>query len=179
MKFMIIENQGGDLDLLIFFLSQCYPDCEIVPEKGRIITKWSEAEALIGAKAANDAEQIIFLDLALDTDAPYEASAGLRHVTNIFAHCPKATWIAYTTFSDILAGNDAKTRFHGILPKQQLESRGPDEEKKWLIRSVIEDAVRKRQGSLTTKPIEHEDSAGMRSFFAIYPKYVLDWLTAT
>ncbi|MGH9765141.1 MAG: aminoglycoside phosphotransferase family protein, partial [Blastocatellia bacterium] len=54
----------------------------------------------------------------------------------------------------------------------------PVAERERLVRRAVDDAIRKRRGSIQAEPITHEDSAGMRSFFAIYPKYALEELMA-
>jgi hypothetical protein len=177
MRFLIIDDDGGYLDSLIFVLNQCYPGCEIAPDRGRTTKRWRDAESLV-LKAANEQEQIIFLDLALDASAPDAASAGLHRVTNLFTRCPEATWIAYTSYAEMLGMSQARALFHNILDKQQLSQKQTWEEKGRLVRRVIEEAARKRQEPAQSEPVKHEDSAGMRSFLSIYRKDALEELIA-
>lgn len=178
MNFLVIDNQGGELDSLLFALHQCYPDCRIAPQVGQVTARWSDAEALVTTEAVNQPDQIIFLDLALDTNIADEASAGLERVRNLFAQRSEATWIAYTSFAEILDSHEARRMFHAVLDKQQLSQRRTDDERNVLLRRAVEEAIRKRGGTTGAEPVEHEDSAGMRSFFAVYSENALEELFA-
>jgi hypothetical protein len=177
MKILIIENNRGALDVLILALQTAYTGTSILPAPGNMISQWSEARTLLGKEASDDPEQIIFCDLALDTDDAGDARAGLEHVRSLFAIKPKATWIAYTSFTEIVALDEARALFHGILNKQELSQyRHPDKQSAFVER-VVRRALAKRNGEKGVKYLV-EDSLGMRTFFATFPDLVLDELAA-
>lgn len=177
MKFLVIDNQGGELDNLIYILKQCYDGQIIAPELGETTSRWSEAETLVTTKATDEMEQIIFLDLALDLDSSSDAKAGLERVRNLVTRRPNATWIAYTSFYDVLDSHEARKLIHALLNKQHMSGRS-EEELQLLVRGTVEEALRKRRGIAKPTVIQHEDSSGMRSFFAVYPEGVLEELVA-
>ncbi|HLG17435.1 MAG TPA: aminoglycoside phosphotransferase family protein [Blastocatellia bacterium] len=176
MRFLIIENTRGDLDLLRLRLGQCFTDSVVVPLPGKITSTWKQAKALVGSEGQDKPEQVVFLDLALESNETADARAGLQQVRQLIAQCPTATWIAYTSYNELVESNDWKNLFQGVLNKQEWSKREQDED---YVRRVVESSLRKSRGIGDHTTFNHEDSAGMRSVFANYSKEALEQLTAT
>jgi hypothetical protein len=178
MRFFIIENNRGALALLIHLLRTCFEGAAISPRPGATTDKWSIAETLLSEEALDEEEQIIFCDLALDCDDPSDAQAGITKARQLWASKPKATWIAYTSFVDILKYDAVNGLFHGILNKQDLAKCELDSERATLVERIVRTALNRRRGGTRVAYVA-EDSLGMRTFHASFPGPVLDELIAT
>jgi hypothetical protein len=176
MRFLIIENQRGELDSLILALKTSFSGAYVAPMPGTTTELWSTAESLLANEAQDNPEQVIFCDIALDSNNSTDARAGLEQVRQLFATRSQAIWIAYTSFTDVV--DEAPGLFHAILSKQVLSRYRTPAERAPVVARVVGTARRKRFGDV---PVAHaiEDSLGMRTFFAAFPDPVLEELIAT
>ncbi|MCW0220913.1 MAG: aminoglycoside phosphotransferase family protein, partial [Prosthecobacter sp.] len=172
MKFFIIENRRGELNILISALKTSFPDSILQTEGSAIIDQWSKAEELLNL-SDDTADQVIFCDFALDDDGSSDANAGLKRVQELMAARSQATWIAYTKFRDIFEHDEAKTMFHAILSKQELSQHESLRDRAVFVEQVVRRALGRRQGA---SPVLHdvEDSLGMRIFYASFSSETLD-----
>ena len=176
MRFLIIENQRGELDSLILALKTSFTGAYVAPASGTTTDRWSTAETLLANEAEDDPEQVIFCDIALDKNNSTDARAGLEQVRQLFTTRSQAIWIAYTSFTDIV--DEAPGLFHAILSKQVLSRFRTPKERALVVAQVVGTVRRKRSGDV---PVAHaiEDSLGMRTFFAAFPDPVLEELIVT
>ena len=80
MRFLIIENQRGELDSLILALKTSFSGAYVAPAPGTTTELWSTAESLLANEAQDNPEQVIFCDIALDSNNSTDARAGLEQV---------------------------------------------------------------------------------------------------
>ena len=176
MRFLIVDNQGGELDSLILALKKSYPGTYIAPKPGTTTSRWSDAEHLVMSEAKDDVEQVIFSDLALDTDKPDDARAGLDRFRALFDRRPKATWIAFTSFTEVIDLDEARNLFAAVLNKQQWSQHRKPDDRAIFVRTVVDTALSKREGANSRRTYDIEDSLGIRTFFAAFPDPTLDVL---
>lgn len=173
MKFFIIENKRAELNILLATLARCHSDAELQTEAQETIDRWSDASKQLAAKTVDSADQVIFCDLALDDDGAPDANAGLARVQELISIRPNATWIAYTSFTEVLGLNAATQIFHAILSKQEMSQHRSAEARAAFVSQTIRRANSNRRGA---SPVLHdvEDSLGMRVFYASFSTAALE-----
>ncbi|WP_075089807.1 phosphotransferase [Verrucomicrobium spinosum] len=172
MKFIVIENQRGDLDSLILVLKHAFPSAEIVTKPGEVVNLWSSAVNCV-SKELESKELIVFTDIALDDNSSADAQAGLEQIRRVFAIKPDATWIAFTSFTEVVESEEAGEIFHAVLSKQKFNKPRKIHERAQYVAKIVQSGIGKSTGS-SSCVFSANDSLGMRTFLAVFSRFALE-----